>query len=130
LDIKTFGKTGRLLEQIMWGIQNQTSLPVVRRIYIRGDISSTTPVHQKIVANLNEFMERSRDLATDTKLIFREHLASSTHHNMKIHEPRLYVLDFMNGEVGTNILMEYNATIFTPVQAWAVCSSDMLVPTS
>jgi len=33
----------------------------------------------------------------------------------------------MDSEVGTNILKEYTATIFTQVQAEAVCISDMPV---
>jgi len=75
-------------------------------------------------------MESSRDLATDMKLILQEHSATSTHHYVKIHDPCLYILDFMDSEMGTNILKEYTATIFTRVQAEAVCTSDVLVPTS
>jgi len=75
-------------------------------------------------------MESSRVLATDKKLILQKCSATSTPHYMKIHDPCLYILDFMDSEVGTNILKEYTAIIFTRVQAEAVHSSDMLVPTS
>lgn len=48
VDIKTTGGTGQLLEQIIWGIQNYTLHPVVKR---RGNIN-TTPIHHEIVSNL------------------------------------------------------------------------------
>jgi hypothetical protein len=88
-----------------------------------------TPILHEIVSNL-EFMESSRALATDKKLILQEGSATNTPHYMKIHDPCLYILDFMASEVGTNILKEYTAIIFTRVQAEAEHSSDILVPTS
>jgi len=71
-------------------------------------------------------MGSSRDLATDMKLILQEHSATSTHHYTKIHDPCLYILDFMDSEVDTNILKDYTATIFTRVQEEAVCIFDVL----